>query len=81
MKKFSKQWWKEWLKYASIRAGHAFCQGLIGMTAVETKNLTNIDWKKTLLTCFIIVITSYAKSFLVGVPEIELSEYKVKEIK
>lgn len=81
MKKFSKEWWIEWFKTSSIRALWTFCQGIIGATAVESSALMNIDWIKILLTALIMALLSYAKSFVVGVPEMELSEYKVKEMK
>ena len=73
MKKFSKKWWKEWFGKASIRALYTFIQGLIGMTTVEGFQLLQLDWIKILLTCIIMALLSYAKSLLVGLPELEES--------
>lgn len=71
MKKFSRKWWKEWFFKASIRALYTFAQGLVGMTLVEASNLLNLDWGKILLTCFIMAIVSYFKSFIIGLPELQ----------
>ena len=72
MKRFSKEWWKHWFCRATIRALHSFFQALGAMTVVEgTFDLLNLDWGKILLTCLIVALLSYGKSFLVGVPEVE----------
>lgn len=71
MKKYSKEWLKEWLIKSSIRALYTFVQGLIGMTAVDGFQLLELDWGKILLTCLVMAILSYAKSFIVGLPELE----------
>lgn len=81
MKKFSKEWWIEWFKTSTIRAIYTFCQGLLGMAIGDELDLIKLDWKNILLTCLIMAGLSYAKSFVVGVPEIELANYKIKEIK
>lgn len=72
MKKFSKKWWKEWFKRASIRALFTFSQGLLGMTIVDVGELLNLDWIKILSTCLIMALLSYAKSIVVGMPELEV---------
>ena len=70
MKKFSKEWWKEWFFKASIRALYTFAQGLLAMTAVDSFQLLELDWSKILITCLIMVILSYAKSIVIGLPEL-----------
>lgn len=71
MKKYSKEWWKEWFIKSSIRALYTFAEGLIGMTAVDGFQLLELDWVKILITCFVMAILSYAKNFVVGLPELE----------
>lgn len=71
MKKYSMEWWKEWLIKASIRAVYTFAQGLLGMTIADAGDLLNLDWGKILLTCLIMALLSYAKSIVVGLPELE----------
>ena len=71
MEKYSKLWWKAWLIRATIRAIHTFCQGLLAMTAVDGFKLLELDWVKILLTCLVMAVISYAKSFVLGVPEME----------
>ena len=71
MKKYSKQWWKEWFLKSSIRAIYTFSQGLIAMTVADGFDLLKLDWVKILLTCLIIAALSYAKSFVMGLPEME----------
>ena len=72
MKKYSKEWWKEWFVKSSIRALYTFAEGLIGMTLVDNYKLLELDWSKILLTCFIMAMISYAKNFVVGLPELEV---------
>lgn len=72
MKKYSKEWWKEWFIKSSIRALYTFAEGLIGMTAVDGFQLLELDWVKILITCFVMAILSYAKNFVVGLPELEV---------
>lgn len=72
MKKYSKEWWKEWFIKSSIRALYTFAEGLIGMTAVDGFQLLELDWVKILLTCFVMAILSYAKNFVIGLPELEV---------
>ncbi len=81
MEKFSKKWWAEWFKLASIRALHTFCQTLLGLVTASGTELLKLNWKEILITCLITALYSYAKSFVIGVPEMELNNYKVKEIK
>lgn len=71
MKKYSKEWWKEWFFKSSIRAIYTFSQGLIAMTVADGFDLLKLDWVKILLTCLIMAILSYAKSFVMGLPEME----------
>lgn len=71
MKKYSKEWWKEWFKTATIRAIYTFCQGLLGMAIVDGANILSLDWLKILLTCLVMAALSYAKSFVIGVPEMK----------
>lgn len=42
------------------------------MTAVDGFQLLELDWVKILLTCFVMAILSYAKNFVVGLPELEV---------
>lgn len=72
MKKYSKEWWKEWFIKSSIRALYTFAEGLIGMTAVDGFQLLELDWIRILLTCLIMALLSYAKNFVVGLPELEV---------
>lgn len=69
--KHTKQWWKEWFIKASIRALYTFSQGLLGMTLAEGFDLLKLDWGKILLTCLIMAGLSYAKSYVMGLPELE----------
>lgn len=71
MKRYSLDWWKEWLIKSSIRALYTFAQGLIGMTIVDAGELLSLDWGKILITCLIMALLSYAKSIVVGLPELE----------
>ena len=71
MEKYTKMWWKTWLIRASVRAIYTFSQGLIAMTAVDGFKLLELDWAKILITCLIMAALSYAKSFVIGVPEME----------
>lgn len=71
MKKYSKEWWKEWFLKSSIRAIYTFSQGLMAMTVADGFDLLKLDWVKILLTCLIMAALSYAKSFVMGLPEME----------
>lgn len=71
MKKFTKDWWKEWFLKASIRAIYTFSQGLIAMSVADGFDLLKLDWGKILLTCLIMALLSYAKSIVMGLPELE----------
>ena len=81
MRKFSKQWLLEFIKVSTVRAVWTFCQTLTSMVAMDNLDLLKVDWKTILLTSLISAMLSYAKSFIVSVPEMELMNYKVKEIK
>lgn len=70
MKKFSKEWWKEWFIKSSIRALYTFAQGLLAMTAVDSFQLLELEWPKILITCLIMALLSYAKSIVIGLPEL-----------
>lgn len=72
MKKYSKEWWKEWFIKSSIRALYTFAEGLIGMTAVDGFQLLELDWVRILMTCLIMALLSYAKNLVVGLPELEV---------
>lgn len=71
MKKYTKNWWKEWLKKSTIRALWTFGQVLLAQVSVEGVALLNVDWKSVLLVSLISGIISYIKSFVVGLPELE----------
>lgn len=71
MVKYSKIWWKEWFKKASIRALWTFGQVFLASVSVEGVALLNVEWGKTLLVCLISAGISYIKSFVIGIPEIE----------
>lgn len=81
MERFSKDWWIEFIRVSTIRALWTFCQTLMSLVAVDNMNLLKVEWKMVLLTSLISAMLSYAKSFIVSVPEMELMNYKVKEIK
>lgn len=72
MKKYSKEWWKEWFKKSTIRALYTFAEGLVGMTAVDGFQLLELDWIRILLTCLMMALLSFAKNFVVGLPELEV---------
>ena len=74
MKKYSKEWFKEWFIKASIRAIYTFSQGLLAMSVCEGFDLLNLEWGKILLSCLIMALLSYAKSFVIGVPEMKGDE-------
>lgn len=69
MKKYSKQWWKEWLKCAGIRAIKTVCQTAISLISVGTV-MSDINWfqvaSASLLAGILSILTSLA-----GLPEIE----------
>ena len=71
MEKYTKRWWVEWLIKSSVRAIYTFSQGLLAMTAVNGFQLLELEWGKILLTCLIMALLSYAKSFVIGLPELE----------
>ena len=71
MEKYNLKWWKEWLKTSTIRAIYTFCQGLLGMIAGNELNCLNLNWGDILLTCLTMALLSYAKSFVLGVPEMK----------
>lgn len=70
--KRTKEWWKEWFRTATIRATYTFCQGLLSLVIVDGTKLLELDWLKILLTCLIMALLSYAKSFVIGMPELEV---------
>lgn len=70
--KRTKEWWKEWFRTATVRALYTFCQGLLSLVIVDGTKLLELDWLKILLTCLIMALLSYAKSFVIGMPELEV---------
>lgn len=71
MKKYSKEWWKEWLKKASVRALITFAEGILGLATADGFDLLNLDWGKILLASLIMSGLSYARSLVFGIPELE----------
>ena len=71
MKKYSKEWWKEWLKKASVRALITFAEGILGLATADGFDLLNLDWGKILLASLIMAGLSYARSLVFGIPELE----------
>ena len=69
MKKYSKEWWKEWFKRAGIRAIKTVCQTAISLISVGTV-MSDINWfqvaSASLLAGILSILTSLA-----GLPEIE----------
>lgn len=71
MKKYSKEWWKEWFKSATIRALITFAEGVLGMSGADGLQLLNLNWGKILLASLIMAGLSYLRSLVFGMPELE----------
>lgn len=69
MKKYSKQWWKEWLKRAGIRAIKTVCQTAIATIGSATL-FEEINWVMILSASGLAGVLSLLTS-LAGLPEIE----------
>jgi len=69
MKKYSKEWWKEWLKRAGIRAIKTICQTAIATIGTATL-FEEINWLMILSASGLAGVLSLLTS-LAGLPELE----------
>lgn len=69
MKKYSKEWWKEWLKRAGIRAIKTICQTALATIGTATL-FEEVNWLMILSASGLAGILSLLTS-LAGLPEIE----------
>lgn len=69
MKKYSKEWWKEWLKRAGIRAVKTICQTALATIGTATL-FEEVNWLMILSASGLAGILSLLTS-LAGLPELE----------
>lgn len=69
MKKYSKEWWKEWLKRAGIRAIKTVCQTAIATIGTATL-FEEVNWLMILSASGLAGILSLLTS-IAGLPELE----------
>ena len=69
MKKYSKEWWIEWLKRAGIRAIKTICQTAIATIGTATL-FEEINWLMILSASGLAGVLSLLTS-LAGLPELE----------
>lgn len=69
MKKYSKEWWKEWIKRAGIRAIKTICQTAIATIGTATL-FEEVNWLMILSASGLAGILSLLTS-IAGLPEIE----------
>lgn len=69
MKKYSKQWWKEWLKRAGIRAIKTVCQTAIATIGTATL-FEEVNWLMILSASGLAGVLSLLTS-IAGLPELE----------
>lgn len=69
MKKYSKEWWKEWLKRAGIRALKTICQTAIASIGTATI-FEEVNWLMILSASGLAGVLSLLTS-IAGLPEIE----------
>ena len=69
MKKYSKEWWKEWLKRAGIRALKTICQTAIGSIGTATI-FEEVNWLMILSASGLAGVLSLLTS-IAGLPELE----------
>lgn len=71
MKKYSKEWWKEWLKRAGIRAIKTVCQTAIATIGTATL-FEEVNWLMILSASGLAGVLSLLTS-IAGLPELEES--------
>lgn len=69
MKKYSKEWWKEWLKRAGIRAVKTICQTALATIGTATL-FEEVNWLMILSASGLAGILSLLTS-LAGLPELD----------
>lgn len=69
MKKYSKEWWKEWLKRAGIRALKTICQTAIASIGTATI-FEEVNWLMILSASGLAGVLSLLTS-IAGLPELE----------
>lgn len=69
MEKYSKEWWKKWIKVAGIRAIKTVCQTMIATIGTSTL-LEEINWVMILSASLLAGILSLLTS-IAGLPELE----------
>ena len=69
MKKYSKEWWKEWLKRAGVRAIKTICQTALATIGTATL-FEEVNWLMILSASGLAGVLSLLTS-LAGLPEIE----------
>lgn len=69
MKKYSKEWWKEWLKRAGIRAIKTVCQTAIATIGTATL-FEEVNWLMILSASGLAGVLSLLTS-IAGLPELE----------
>ena len=69
MKKYSKEWWKEWFKRAGIRAIKTVCQTAIATIGTATL-FEEVNWLMILSASGLAGILSLLTS-IAGLPELE----------
>lgn len=69
MKKYTKEWWKEWLKRAGIRAIKTICQTAIASIGTATI-FSEVNWLMILSASGLAGVLSLLTS-IAGLPEIE----------
>ena len=69
MKKYSKEWWKEWLKRAGIRAIKTICQTAIATIGTATL-FEEVNWLMILSASGLAGVLSLLTT-IVGLPELE----------
>lgn len=69
MKKYSKEWWKEWIKKAGIRAIKTVCQTAIATIGTATL-FEEVNWLMILSASGLAGVLSLLTS-IAGLPELE----------
>lgn len=69
MEKYSKEWWKEWLKKAGIRAIKTVCQTAIATIGTATL-FEEVNWLMILSASGLAGVLSLLTS-IAGLPELE----------
>ena len=69
MEKYSKEWWKEWIKAAGIRALKTICQTMIASIGTATL-FEEINWLMILSASGLAGLLSLLTS-IAGLPELE----------